>query len=172
MAKYGGTGAKGDSPTALASIAYEVLNDLILDAHLEPLSVGERNLAIRHMEEIKSKSRADLFYTMFVFDRGYASQDMMTYIEGKLQSKFLFRLRDKFNNRTDVLPKPDYFSDVIVDHRMEFYPGLRVRVLRFYLPSGTLENWKRLLPMNLTILQICLENSTFSAGHVKRNTNL
>ncbi len=138
LAKYGGTGANGDSPTALASIAYDVLNDLILDAHLEPLSVGERNLAIRHMEAVKSKSRADLFYTMFVFDRGYASQDMMTYIEEELQSKFLFRLRDKFNLRIDALPKPDS-SDGIVDHRMELYPGLRVRVLRFYLPGGTLE---------------------------------
>ena len=75
---------------------------------------------------------------MFVFDRGYASQDMMTYIEKELQSKFLFRLRDKFNLRIDALPKPDS-SDGIVDHRMELYPGLRVRVLRFYLPSGKLE---------------------------------
>ena len=138
LTKYGGTGANGDSPTALASIAYDVLNDLVLDAHLEPLSVGERSLAIRHMEAIKNKSRANLFYTIFVFDRGYASQYMMTYIEEELQSKFLFRLRDKFNLRIDALPKPDSSKDII-DHHMNLYPGRKVRVLRFYLPSGTLE---------------------------------
>ena len=56
----------GDSSTALAGIGYDVLNDLVLDAHLEPLSVGKRN---RYMEAVKSKSRADLFNTIFVFDR-------------------------------------------------------------------------------------------------------
>ena len=61
---------------------------------------------------------------MFVFDRGYASQDMMTYIEEELQSKFLFRLRDKLNLRIDALPKPDS-SDGIVDHGVSalFFTG-------------------------------------------------
>lgn len=138
LKKYGGTGGKGDSPTALASIAYDVLNDLVLDAHLEPLNVGERTLAIRHMEAIRDKNRANLFYTMFVFDRGYASEDMITYIQKNLQSSYLFRLREKFSIRIDALPKPDS-DQKIVDHSMQLYDGIKVRVLRFYLPGGALE---------------------------------
>ena len=70
LEKYGGTGRDASSPTALASIAYDVLNNHIIDAQFEPLSVGERNLAKRHIENIRCNNRLDLFYTMFVFDRG------------------------------------------------------------------------------------------------------
>lgn len=73
LEKYGSIGRGFSSPTAIASVAFDVLNDRVLDAQLEPISIDERTLAIRHMENIKSKARTNLLYTMFVFDRGYAS---------------------------------------------------------------------------------------------------
>ena len=79
--KYGSTGRGASSPTAIASVAFDVLNNRILDAQLEPISVDERTLAVRHMENIKSRARTDLLYTMFVFDRGYASNYLISYIE-------------------------------------------------------------------------------------------
>lgn len=136
--KYGGTGRDATSPTAIASIAYDVLNERILDAHLEPLGVDERTLAIRHLEAIKAKNMVNLFYSMFVFDRGYASKGLISCIENKIGTRYLFRLRDKFNNDIDALPRPDS-EDRIVDQTIELYEGIRVRVLRFFLPGGTLE---------------------------------
>ena len=43
--KFGGTGAKASSPTARMSIAYDVLNDFIIDADFTPLSISEREHA-------------------------------------------------------------------------------------------------------------------------------
>ena len=74
LKEYGSIGRGSSSPTAIASVAYDVLNNRILDAQFEPMSVDERTLAVTHMEQIKSKARTNLLYTMFVFDRGYASE--------------------------------------------------------------------------------------------------
>ena len=138
LEEYGGMGRDCSSPTAIASIAYDVLNERILDAQFEPLSVDERSLAIRHVEMIKAKNRTDLSHTMFVFDRGYASKDMICCIEKEVRSRYLFRLRDKFNITIDSLPVPANQDDII-DQSIELYDGIKVRVLRFFLPSGILE---------------------------------
>ena len=137
LGKYGGMGGGASSPTALASIAFDVLNERVLDAQFEPLATGERNLAIRHIGTIKAKDLTDLLYTMFVFDRGYASKDLILYIQNTIQSRYLFRVRDKFNLTIDSLPRPD--GSGMIDQTLELYEGVRVRVLRFNLPSGTLE---------------------------------
>ena len=137
LEKYGSIGRGASSPTAIASVAFDVLNTRILDAQLEPMSVDERTLAIRHMDSIKSKARTDLLYTMFVFDRGYASKELISYIEDNIHARYLFRLRSKFNNGIDSLPAPSQ-PDGITDN-IFILEGRKVRVLKFYLPSGILE---------------------------------
>ena len=136
--KYGGMGKYASSPTAIASIAFDVLNERIIDAQFEPLNVDERTLAKRHMEAIKAESRVNLFYSMFVFDRGYAPEDLITFIEKDIRTHYLFRLRDKFSSLIDALPAPEA-GDGIIDQRIKLYEGVMVRVLRFYLPGGILE---------------------------------
>ena len=138
LAKYGGIGRDASSPTALASIAFDVLNERILEAEFETLDIDERTLALRHLQNIRAKNRVDLTRAMFVFDRGYASQGMIDFFEKDLHSRYLFRLRDKFNVTIDHLPKPENNGDII-DQKLELYPGTTVRVLRFYLSSGILE---------------------------------
>ena len=138
LEKYGGTGKGASSPTARASIAYDVLNDLVLDAQLESMAVGERTLAMRHMLAIKDLGRVDLLRSMFVFDRGYASRELICFIENEVHTRYLFRLREKFSTMVDALPVPDS-ADGIVDSTLELYDGVRVRILRFFLPGGTLE---------------------------------
>ena len=49
LEKFGGTGAKASSPTARMSIAYDVLNDFIIDAAFSPLTVSERDHAKNHI---------------------------------------------------------------------------------------------------------------------------
>ena len=135
--KYGSIGRGASSPTAIASVAFDVLNNRVLDAQFEPMSAGERALAIRHMDNIKSKARTNLLYTMFVFDRGYASKELISYIEDTINARYLFRLRAKFNNDIDALPIPSRPGEItdntlVLDHR-------KIRVLKFYLPSGIVE---------------------------------
>ncbi len=107
LEKFGSTGRGSSSPTAIASVAFDVLNERVLDAQLEPVSVDGRTLAARHIENIKSKARTDLLYTMFVFDRGYASKEMISYIEDTVHARYPFRLRSKFNNGIDAIPAPE-----------------------------------------------------------------
>ena len=89
------------------------------------------------MQNIKSKARTNLLYTIFVFDRGYASKNLFSFIEDSLHARYLFRLRSKFNTDIDALPAP-MDRNGISDH-IFFLDGRKVRILKFYLPSGTVE---------------------------------
>ena len=137
LEKYGSIGRGSSSPTAIASVAYDVLNNRILDAQFEPICVDERTLAVKHMEHIKNKARANLLYTMFVFDRGYASEKLISYIEDDIHARYLFRLRTKFNCEIDALPVPSAPGEII--DQIIMLNGRRTRVLRFFLKSGVLE---------------------------------
>lgn len=137
LEEFGGFGKGASSPTASASVAFDVLNERVIDAQLGPISAGEHTLAIRHMENIKSRARTDLLYTIFVFDRGYASKKMISYIEDTMHARYLFRLRSKFNGDIDALPAPEE-QDGIADYAFSLY-GRKVRVLKFYLSGGELE---------------------------------
>lgn len=137
LEKYGSIGRGANSPTAIASVAYDVLNQRVLDAQFEPMSMDERSLALRHMKNIKSKARTNLLYTMFVFDRGYASEKLISFIEDELHAGYLFRLRTKFNCEIDVLPVPSNQAEIV--DRVIMLNGRKVRILRFFLKSGVLE---------------------------------
>lgn len=137
LEKYGSTGRGSSSPTAIASVAFDVLNNRVLDAQLEPISVDERTLAVRHMDNLKNKARTDLLYTMFIFDRGYASEKLISYIEDTIHAKYLFRLRSKFNNEIDAIPDP-LGPDDITDCTIKLW-GRKVRVIKLRLSSGIVE---------------------------------
>lgn len=75
---------------------------------------------------------------MFVFDRGYASKNLILFIQNNLHSRYLFRLRNKFSVEIDGIPAPED-RDGISDHTIPLYDGIKVRILKFYLPGGVLE---------------------------------
>ncbi len=62
-------------------------------------------------------------------DRGYASEKLIKKLSEK--SSFLFRLRRRFNTEIDMLP--------IGDHILTLYENIKVRVVKFVLPSGEIE---------------------------------
>ena len=125
--KFGGTGSKASSPTARMSIAYDVLNDFIIDAAFTPLNVSERDHAKSHIESVGKI--IDLKNSIFIMDRGYASQELIEIFAEK--SYYLFRLRTKFNNDIDALP--------LGSHIISMYDNLKVRIVKFALPSGEIE---------------------------------
>ena len=137
LEKYGGMGRESGSPTAIASVAFDVLNNRVLDARLEPVSVDERTLAVMHMDSLKGRARTNPLYTMFVFDRGYASKNLIFYIEDTIRARYLFRLRSRFNNEIDAIPEPSGPDDV-TDRIINLW-GRRVRVIKLRLSSGIVE---------------------------------
>ena len=125
--KFGGTGAKASSPTARMSIAYDVTNDFIMDADFSPLAVSERTHAKNHLEKVGNL--IDLKEAIFIMDRGYASEELIRLFSEK--SNYLFRIRNKFNVEIDNLP--------LGSHILKIYNGLKVRIIKFTLPSGEIE---------------------------------
>lgn len=127
LEKYGGTGVKASSPTARMSIAYDVLNDFIIDAAFSPLTVSERDHAKNHFEAVGKI--LDLKDCIFIMDRGYASQELIELLSEK--SHYLFRLRTKFSTKIDALP--------LGSHVITMYDDVKVRIVKFTLPSGEIE---------------------------------
>lgn len=125
--KFGGTGSKASSPTARMSIAYDVLDDIIIDADFSPLSNGERAHAMNHIENVGNV--IDIKDAIFIMDRGYACEELIRKLYG--QTFFLFRLRSKFNTEIDALP--------LGSHLITMYGDLSLRIVKFELPSGEIE---------------------------------
>jgi hypothetical protein len=76
---YGALGKDGSAPTAQGSVLYNVLNDIVADAVIEPLKTDERTLAKGHIEALKSIAEGDK--KLIIFDRGYASFEMLEKLE-------------------------------------------------------------------------------------------
>ena len=125
---FGGTGRNADSPTARASVLYDVLNDFIIDAAMEDMRVSERDLAVRHIH------RLDTFCPqlkkLLIFDCGYPSSILLRELyEQSLH--FLMRVRSKWDLAVDNASEPDSL--------VRLPDGLIVRVVKFQLPSGETE---------------------------------
>jgi hypothetical protein len=151
---FGGTGPETSSPTAQASIAYDILNNVIVDAEIEPLSMSEQELARKHIERIaQTEGIGD---ALVIFDRGYSSVELMGHAQEK-GLKFLVRLRRKFNLGIDALGKG------IHEYELAYSKGtLNVRVIKFELPSGEIET----LVTNLT--DVCMEIEEFKELYFMR----
>ena len=115
------------SPSARADIALDVLNDRIVEAEFGPLSGDERSMAKEHIRKLKGRIRME--DTVFLFDRGYPSKEL---IEAILQAgaHFIMRVKRKFNADIDAAP---------MGSRVVILDGTRVRVVKFILPSGQTE---------------------------------
>jgi hypothetical protein len=129
---FGTIGAGNSSACAQGSMLYDIENDVIMDAVIEPMSKDERTLAEGHMEKLVK--RGDFGKEMIIFDRGYPSIGL---IEGLYERKidFLMRVRGKFDVGIDGLG--------LGDHVVELEKGgvgpLKVRVVKFRLKGGETE---------------------------------
>ena len=124
---FGGTGKKADSPTARASIIYDVMSKFILHADIKPLKVDERTLAKVHISAIQDI--ICLKKCIILMDRGYPSEALIRDLLGK--TYFVMRVKTSFSKKIDVLP--------CGDHIIELYPNISVRILKFALKSGETE---------------------------------
>ena len=124
---FGGTGSKASSPTARISMAYDVLNDYVIDASITPLSSDERTHAFGHIEAVEKVIAPA--QALYLFDRGYPSENLIRKLSN--QAHYLMRVKKKFSKKIDELP--------LGSHVITMYGDIRVRIFKFELPSGEIE---------------------------------
>ena len=132
LATFGGMGPVATTPTAQASFLFDVLNDMIVDARIAPISTNERTLAKQHLESLLELPA--IKKKLLVFDRGYPSAEL---IDAVLASgcDFLFRVRAKYNVKMDALPQG------IHDFPLVGEKGgiMEAKVIKLELESGDIE---------------------------------
>ena len=130
-AYYGACGKELTAVTARASLLYDIENDIIADAKIEPLTVDERSLAKDNLEALTELDRS--FWkrkVIVIFDRGYPSKDFINYLQGK-EITYVMRIQKGFNARIDGLKKGS--------KNIRLGEGITVRALAFTLTSGERE---------------------------------
>jgi hypothetical protein len=127
-AYYGAYGKELTAVTARVSLLYDIENDIIADAKLEPLTVDERNLAKGNLEALAElKQGFGKRKVIVVFDRGYPSKDFIKYLQDK-EIKYVMRVQKGFNARIDGLKKGS--------KSIRLCERITVRALAFTLAGG------------------------------------
>lgn len=127
---FGCGGPKASSCTGRISIACDVLRGVILDAGMEPYSVGEHALAREHLEVL---SKMELPNPLCIFDRGYASNKLLAQMHED-NFKFLMRTRSTWNMVIAGNTKSGDWASLNFEGKD--YP---VRVIKVMLPTGERE---------------------------------
>ena len=128
LSHFGGTGAGASSPTAQASILYDVLNDIVINVRIAPLTTDERLLAELHIDHgmaVISGSN-----NVIIFDRGYPSFDLIKKLETQ-NIKYVMRCRAKFNLGIDNQESPD--GNVRITKNDDY---IYIRVIKLKLDNG------------------------------------
>jgi len=147
---YFGVSGNGDNAvTARASVLYDSLNDIIIDAKIVPYSCGERELAKQHIDALCA---LDPHNDLVLFDRGYPSAELIAYLNSR-KIHFLMRVPRSFSREINAISTT--FGKVNISHDSKIYT---INVIKFPLPSGeietlitdiadenmTVEEWKKL----------------------------
>ena len=125
---FGGSGRKKDSATASASILYDIENDWIADAAIDPYPTVERVQAMRHILRLKELEIASR--SLVLFDRGYPETKFLAFLQAN-GIRFLMRCKRKWNYVVDETQSNDFTLDLKGD--------VSLRVIRVLLPSGETE---------------------------------
>lgn len=125
---FGGSGRKKDSATASASILYDIENDWIADAAIDPYPTPERAQAMRHILRLKELGIAS--QSLVLFDRGYPEAKFLAFLQAN-GIRFLMRCKRKWNCVVDETQNDDFTLDL--------KRNVSLRAIRVLLPSGESE---------------------------------
>ena len=128
---YGGQGRNAASPTAQGSILYDVLNDVVIDASITPISADERLLAKAHIDSLKGYAPGEK--KLIIFDRGYPSFELIEKIESE-GLHYLMRVREKFSLEIDAQTETDGSATLRKDGKT-----IHTRVIKLKLDNGETE---------------------------------
>lgn len=131
--EFGCSGRAKNATTAMASVAYDPLNDWILDASLSPYKVDERTAARGHIATVSALTTNKTVKNLFLFDRGYPSRAFMAELIDA-GHKFVMRVRRKFNLDFDAVSQNEKVTFVWMGKTYH------VRVVKVVLSSGETES--------------------------------
>ena len=99
IAEFGCSGSKKNACTALASVAYDVMERISYDCQIGSYSLSERALLDRHLDKLASFKNEDF---LIVGDRGYPSYDLMATLIDRGFS-FVLRLGENWSGIISLL---------------------------------------------------------------------
>ena len=124
-------GKAGSAPTAQGSILYDIINDIVIDVRIKPLSVDERTIAKAHIDN--SKDLMPDGKKLIIFDRSYPSFELIKKLKDD-EYYYLMRVKIKFNKEIDAQTETDGY--IWYERNGE---RLHIRVIKFLLDSGETE---------------------------------
>jgi len=117
---------------AMMSAVYDIENDIIIESEICPWQTAERDVAKRLIKNVSKKGKKN---DLYLFDRGYPSNEMYDFLMNEQNVKFLIRIKkDKFQTQTDNANLPDQKIEIS-------YKGktLKLRVINVELETGETE---------------------------------
>lgn len=117
-------------PHGRMSVMYELLDGYAIDGYLVSRDVGERELAMWHVEACEEMLTAR---DIVMFDRGYPQHLLIRWLNRK-KAKFVMRVASSFSAAIDQCTSDD--MDITLGHEGERYT---VRVVRVTLDTGEVE---------------------------------
>ena len=153
-----------DSPKARISVFSDLKNDFVIDSIISPFKVGENKLALEHIEKVSEI--IDLEKTITVFDRGYASIELiMTLLEKN--SLFIFRLPESyFKKERKKMKTDDEFADINLNssrianiknqelkEKTKEIDYLNLRFVNFEIKPGVIETLLTNIPKKLASIE-------------------
>jgi hypothetical protein len=87
---YGAVGRELSATTARTSMMYDIVNDIIADAKIEPLTADERTQVKEHLEK-PGGPEFEGRKPVVIFDRGYPSKDLIRYLQDR-EIKYVMRV--------------------------------------------------------------------------------
>lgn len=124
---YGFQDSTNEQPQALGSCLYDVLNGIIIDAHIQPFNANERTLAQLHINEL---DRIRTSKELVIMDRGYPSAVLMNSID-ELGFKYVMRCSKQF-----VRGIKNNGNDFTVNHKFAKSETVKFRVIKIALENG------------------------------------
>ena len=132
LSYFGGSGRNRDCATAMASLCYDPLNNIILDGGLYPYGFSEREAARNHFSAVSQLALPEGAVNLYIADRGYPSKELFAEMIDR-GMYFIMRVRRKFNTDFDAVEREERVSFL---HDGKTY---QVRVFNIILDSGEQE---------------------------------
>jgi len=154
---YGGIGNEQGvtAPAALASLLYDLENNIIVDAKIAPVRDNERALAQAHLRALQGLPSYNCGHReLIIFDRGYPSYEIINSLSDK-EIGYVIRLQRSFLPDRDIPKTKDGWITLTKI-------GRRVRVIQLVLATGEPE----MLITNLSEAQ--MEYEVFGELYHKR----
>ena len=129
LSDFGGSGRNRDCATAMVSLCYDPLNNIILDGGIYPYATCEREAARGHFTAVSALPKPDGVSELYIFDRYYPSKAFFAeMIDNSLY--FLMRVRRKFNVEFDGVKRNGAVKFAVNGQNYQ------VRVFKITLDSG------------------------------------